>query len=190
MSVDVTLNDRFVDLVNEGYDVAIRITALRDSSLIARRIAPSEGWICAAPQYLDRHGRPETPADLAHHPCLIYAYGRSTREWRLTGPEGDEHRVPVQGRFQANNGELLVEAAAAGSGLVLTPDFIAHRAVDEGRLERVLTAYRTPELAVHAIYPYTHHVSAKVRAFIDFLAECFGGAPPPWAWERIAPNGR
>ncbi|WP_018716372.1 LysR family transcriptional regulator [Arhodomonas aquaeolei] len=185
LSVDVVLNDRFVDLVNEGFDVAIRITELQDSSHIARRIAPCEGWICASPDYLARHGRPQTPEALAEHACLVYAYARNTREWRLTGADGRTHRVPVRGRFQANNGEILIDAACAGTGLVLTPDFIANRAVAEGRLERVLCDYRAPGMAIHAIYPYTHNVSAKVRVFIDFLRECYGDGPPPWAWERL-----
>ncbi len=190
LSVDVTLGDRFVDLVEEGYDLSIRISALEDSSLIARRIAPCESWVCASPDYLARHGHPSHPRELATHHGLIYAYARPPREWQLTAPDGTVHRVPVTGRLRINNGEMLVDAARAGTGIIVTPDFIAYRAVRAGELVRLFPDHRGPELAIHAVYPYTRHVPAKVRAFIDFLLERFGNGAPPWAWERINDESR
>lgn len=179
LEVEVTLNDRFVDLVDEGFDAAVRITRLEDSTLIARRLAPCTGWVCAAPAYLERHGHPRRPEDLGRHNCLIYAYARQTKEWRMVGPSGQEHRVPVHGNLRANNGELLLEAACQGEGVVLMPDFIAYRAVRDGRLTRLLTEYVAMDINVYAVYPYTRHVSAKVRVFVDYLAEKLG---PDSAW--------
>jgi len=182
LEVEVTLNDRFVDLVDEGYDAAVRVTRLEDSTLIARRLAPCSSWLCAAPDYLARRGTPDRPEALARHNCLVYAYGRQTKEWRLTGPDGREHRVAIHGNLRANNGELLLEAAEQGEGIVLMPDFIAHRAVRDGRLQRILTGYRTPQINVYAVYPYTRHVSAKVRVFVDYLVERMGERPS-WCLE-------
>lgn len=180
LSLDVTLNDRFVDLVNEGYDVALRITELRDSSLIARRIAPAEGWLCASPGYLSRRGEPAHPAALTEHECLIYTYGRQLHEWRLRDRAGREHRVPVRSNLRANSGEFLLAAAERGSGIIFVPDFIAWESVRDGRLVRLLPGYAGPPLGIYAVYPYTRHVSAKVRAFVDFLAERFGGDGAVW----------
>lgn len=178
LEVDVTLNDRFVDLVDEGFDAAVRIARLEDSSLIARRLAPCTGWVCAAPGYLARHGTPRDPEELARHNCLIYAYARQTGEWRFTDGTGRERRVPVHGNLRANNGEVLLEAACQGQGVVLMPDFIAYRAVLDGRLQRILTDYAAMDINVYAVYPYTRHVSAKVRVFVDFLAEKLGSNRP------------
>lgn len=180
LQVDVTLNDRMVDLVNEGYDAAIRITRLEDSSLIARRLASCESWLCAAPSYLEAYGRPRAAGDVTKHNCLVYAYARQSGEWRLTDPRGVEHRLNVHGNLTANNGALLLAAAVQGTGLVLMPDFIAHDAVADGRLERLLSDHTTPELTVNVVYPYTRHVSAKLRVFVDFVVERFGGERFPW----------
>ncbi|MBA1147510.1 LysR family transcriptional regulator [Ectothiorhodospiraceae bacterium WFHF3C12] len=187
MEVEVTLNDRFVDLVDEGFDAAVRITQLEDSTLMARRLAPCTSWLCASPDYLARHGRPGRPEDLARHNCLIYAYARQTKEWRFIDPDGQEHRVSVHGNLRANNGELLLEAACQGEGIVLMPDFIAYQAVREGRVERLLTDFTTMDINVYAVYPYTRHVSAKVRVFVDYLAEKLGSEP---VWRIAADPAR
>lgn len=180
IEVDITLNDRLVDLVNEGFDAAIRISRLEDSSLIARRVATAHGWVCASPEYIARHGAPRHPGELAAHNCLVYTYARQGQDWILVDRQGNEHRVPVRGRLRANNGEFLLETAAAGMGLVIMPDFIIADSVDSGRMQRVLPEYTARELGVYAVYPYTRHVSAKVRVFVDFLVERFGEQGLDW----------
>lgn len=174
--VDVTMNDRFVDLVEEGYDVAIRIGALRDSSLIARRLAPSRTVLCASPAYLERRGRPRQPADLAQHDCLLYANCATPREWTVNGP-GGRQTVAVDGPLIANNGDLLSGAALAGMGIARLPTFIVGSHLRSGRLELVLPDHPVPEEGIHAVYPHGRNLSAKVRVFVDFLAERFGPEP-------------
>jgi DNA-binding transcriptional LysR family regulator len=179
LALDLTLNDRRVDLIEEGYDMAIRIGALGDSSLIARRLAPSHRMLCAAPAYLARHGRPEAPEDLADHDCLVYSYQTLGREWRLRSPAG-ERRVRIAGRLAVNNGDALLAAALAGQGIVFLPSFIAGEALRGGGLERLLPAWRdAEETGVHAVYPAGRNLAPKVRVFIDFLAARFGD-PPYW----------
>lgn len=179
VSVEFTLNDRVVDLVEEGYDVAVRIGRLADSSLIARRLAPCRMVVCASPEYLTRNGQPLVPADLAGHNCLGYSYGQARGEWQFEGPEGAD-LVRVRGRMQANNGDALRAAALHGTGVVLLPSFIVGIDLAAGRLLPVLAGYRVPELAIHAVYPPGRHLSAKVRSFVDFLVPRFGERP---AWD-------
>ncbi|MGD8710763.1 MAG: LysR family transcriptional regulator [Ectothiorhodospiraceae bacterium] len=174
LQVDISLNDRYVDVVNEGFDVAVRIGRLEDSSLIARRVASSQAWLCASPDYLEANGTPSSPADLTAHNCLVYAYSRQPGGWFLRAPDGREHRLNVEGTLRANNGEFLLSAAVRGTGIVMMPDFICADAVHRGELVRLLPEYRTAELNISAVYPYARNVSAKVRAFVDFLAEEFG----------------
>jgi DNA-binding transcriptional LysR family regulator len=175
--VDMTLEDRIVDLVAEGYDVAIRITNLADSSLVARKLAPERLVVCASPQYLDRCGVPQTPEELADHNCILYSY--SSAVWRFTNSSGEEVAVPVRGSFRVNNGIAEREAALGGAGIVLLPTFYVGDAIRDGRLKLLLDAYRTGELSVYAVYPQRNHLAPKVRAFIEFFAQRF--APhPPW----------
>ena len=178
LKVDVSFNDRFVDLVDEGHDLAIRIGQLPDSSLIARKLGESGSVICAAPEYWDRHGRPSRPADLANHNCFAYSYLATGSEWRLRGPEGDV-AVRVSGSLAANNGDMLRQAAVAGLGVVATPLFIACDDLRAGRLEPVLRDCEPPRRGIYAVYPHNRHLSAKVRAFVDFLVEAL--EPAPWA---------
>jgi DNA-binding transcriptional LysR family regulator len=177
MAVDLTLNDRMVDLVDEGFDVAIRVGRLPDSSLVARRLAPCPILLCASPAYLERHGRPAVPADLAAHSCLAYTYGPTRDDWIFNGPDG-EIRVHVQSRFRVNNGDAIQQAMLQGLGIALQPCFIASGDLRAGRLVELLPDYRLPDLAVHAVYPAGRHLSAKVRSFVDFMAAHF--SPPPW----------
>lgn len=175
LEVDITLNDRYVDLVNEGYDAAVRIGRLEDSSLIARRIATSEVWLCASPDYLRTHGVPRAPRELRSHNCLVYVYSRQARGWRMRSPDGSNHRVPVRGTLRANNGEFLLAAALRGTGIVFMPDFIAAGSVARGDLVRVLPDHRTETIGINAVFPYTRTAPAKVRVFVDFLVGRFGG---------------
>lgn len=181
VSVELLMNDRLVDLLEGEFDVGVRIGRLRDSSLIARKIAPIRLAVCAAPDYLARRGVPKAPEDLAKHDCLEYTYFESRGEWRLLNPEGDEIVVPVSGRYLANNADVLRITAIAGGGIILCPTFIVGEDLRSGRLVRLLPDYPPPEQALHALYPPSRHLSAKVRSFVDFLVARFGGEP---AWDR------
>lgn len=181
VSVELLMNDRLVDLLEGEFDVGVRIGRLRDSSLIARKIAPIRLAVCAAPDYLARRGVPKAPEDLAKHDCLEYTYFESRGEWRLLNPEGDEIVVPVSGRYLANNADVLRITAIAGGGIILCPTFIVGEDLRSGRLVRLLPDYPPPEQALHALYPPGRHLSAKVRSFVDFLVARFGGEP---AWDR------
>lgn len=181
LSVNLQLNDRTVDLVEEGFDVAVRIGQLADSSLIARRLAPLNTAIVAAPAYLTRNGRPEHPRELQEHACLLYSYLASGPVWHFRGP-GGRVRVPVTGRLEANNGDVLLAAAKGGAGIARLPTFICGDAVRAGELERLLLDWvDTADAAVYAVYPASRQVSPKLRVFLDFLAARFG--PVPY-WDR------
>jgi DNA-binding transcriptional LysR family regulator len=178
VAVDLSLNDRIVDVIGEGFDLAVRITRLDDSSLVARRLAPVRMVVCAAPAYLERHGTPARPADLTGHECLSYAYHAERDTWSFEGA-GTSEAVAVRGRFSANNGDALRAAALAGRGIVLLPTFIVGDDLREGRLRELMTDYEIPLLSVYAVYAHRQYLSAKVRTFVDFLAGYFG-TPPYW----------
>ncbi|SEJ16261.1 LysR family transcriptional regulator [Frateuria terrea] len=178
------LSDERQDLVGEGYDLAIRIGTLGDSTLVARRLAANRRMLCASPDYLRRHGHPHTPAELAHHECVLLT-GRDGRQdtWRLTDRRGREHVVRVQGRFETTLGELVRDAALAGQGIAMHSHWHTHEELRTGRLEVVLPDYSLPESGIYAVMPQRRLVPPRVRAFIDFLGERLGGVPP---WERGA----
>ncbi len=177
LTIDLTLNDRQVDLVEEGLDIAVRIGVLADSSLIAKRLAPSHRVVVAAPAYLAERGRPERPEQLADHACLRYSYQAAGREWRFRGPDG-ERRVRTKGPLAVNNGDVLRAAALDGLGVALLPTFFVGPDLRAGRLERLLPDWRdAQDSAVHAVYPANRNLSPKVRVFVDYLAERFGEAP-------------
>ena len=182
VSVELLVNDRVVDLLEGEFDVGVRIGRLRDSSRIARKIAPIRLADCAAPDYVARHGMPKTPDDLAKHHCLEYTYFESRGEWRLLDPNGKEIVVPVSGRYLANNADVLRTTAIAGGGVIMLPTFICGDDLRAGRLLRLLPDYPPPEQGLHALYPPGRHLSAKVRSFVDFLVARFGGEP---AWDRV-----
>lgn len=177
LKVDITLNDRFVDLVEEGHDLAVRIAHLPDSSLIVRKLADSRRVVCASPDYWARNGRPSKPADLATHNCFEYSYLATRGEWRFRGPEGPVS-VRVQGTLSANNGDFSRVAAVGGLGVTLVPVFMACDDLRAGRLEPALEDFEMEPQGVHAVYPHNRHLSAKVRAFVDYLVESFGPTPP------------
>lgn len=177
LAVDMVMNDRVVDIVEEGFDLALRIGRLEESSLMARRLASVRMVVCASPDYLERHGTPMHPEALEDHTCLHYAYGRGLPPlWRRFDPD----RFPEGGgRLRVNNGEALMAAAMAGLGLVALPTFLAARPLQAGHLVTVLEAHPLPEIGIFAVYPQQRHLSPKVRQLIDFLARHFGD-PPPW----------
>jgi len=187
LEVDLTVNDRVVDLMEEGYDVAVRIGRLADSSLIARRLSPVGLHLAAAPAYLAAAGEPGRPQDLARHACLAYAYSSSTTGWRFAGPNAEEVVVRPRGPLAANNGDVLTEAAIAGAGIVMQPDFVLGPHFAAGTLVRLLPDWRTPDLAVHAVHHQSRHVAAKIRVFIDHLAELW--RVPPWRIDDRSDGG-
>jgi DNA-binding transcriptional LysR family regulator len=176
VKLDLSLNDRKIDLVEEGYDVAIRIGRLPESGLIARKLGTDHGVIVGSPGYIARHGKPEVPADLVDHVCLGYSLASMGDEWRLQGPDGNIVGVRCSGSIRADNGDMLRLAALAGSGLIFQPRFIVEDDIRAGRLEQVLANYTSEELGIHAVYPSRRHLSAKVRTFVDFLASELGRA--------------
>lgn len=187
VTVELGLNDRLVDLAEEGWDLAIRIGSLRDSSLVARRLAPCRMVICAAPSYLAAHGTPRTTAELAQHNCLGYTLAQAgAGRWRLGGGQASVD-IAVSGNLRANNGEALLAAALAGQGLIYQPTFIVADALRDGALLPVTLELPTSDLlAVHAVYLPDRSPSAKVRAFIDFIAKAFAPQPP---WDRGLDRG-
>ena len=178
LAVDLTVNDRVVDLLEEGYDVAVRIGRLSDSSLVARRLAPVGLHLAASPSYIAERGAPEHPSDLIDHACLDYAYAAEGAFWRFVDRAGEEAGVRPRGPMTANNGEVLTRAAVGGAGIVLQPDFVLGPHFADGSLVPLLTQWRAPDIAVHAVHHQSRHVSAKIRVFIDYLAEIW--RVPPW----------
>lgn len=182
---DLDFNDRRADLLLEGFDLAVRIGALQDSSLVARRLCEARTVVCASPAYLEKHGVPRTPGELADHAVMVYSNVPDPGQWIYRDAEGARHSVKLPVVLRANNGEYLCEAAASGWGIVLQPTFIAHQKIVSGELVPILTGYSWPVSTAYAIYPPTRHLSRRVRAFIDFLAERFGGVP---YWDREIEN--
>lgn len=168
VQLDIELSDRKMDLVEEAYDVAVRIGALPQSDLIARKLGEVRSIACAAPSYLARHGSPATPSELGSHACLGYSLTGSGADWQLEGPGGTVV-IPIAGPIKADNGDLIALAAAAGAGIAFQPEFIVGAAIAAGRLVRVLPAWHSAPLGVYAVYPSRKHLSAKVRTFVDFL---------------------
>lgn len=171
LRVELALNDRFIDPVEEGYDLTIRIAEPRyRTSLVTTELATVARLLCAAPGYLAIHGDPADPAALQQHDCLQYGPLAATSHWRLNGPAG-EFTVPVRCVLWSNNGEVLRDAALAGRGIALLPEFIAGPALAAGSLVEVLAAHRPADLAVHALYPRHRHLAAGVRRMVDFLRD-------------------
>lgn len=181
VEIEMALNDRFVSLVEEGVDVAVRIGKLEDSSLIARLLAPARRVVCASPAYLAKRGTPQSPDDLAYHCCLTYSNLSTSDEWNLRTAEGQRWPVSVRGRLRVNNGDMLCAAAVNGVGLIMIPTFLAGPYLRDGRLVSVLEEFVPQDIGVYAVYPHGRHLSPKVRAFVDFLAERFG--PNPY-WDQ------
>jgi DNA-binding transcriptional LysR family regulator len=184
VSVELNMNDQQVDLIEEGYDLAIRIGRLQDSTLVARKITTCRQVLCAAPSYLEKHGTPERPEDLLEHNCILYSLLMTPREWRFTDADGETHVVPVNGTLHSNNGLVNRAVAMAGGGIALFPTFYIGEQVKSGALKPVLCTFRPPDVSVYAVYPERRNLMPKVRAFIDALAETFGPLPP---WEKDCP---
>lgn len=172
---DVELSDRLVDLVDEGFDLAIRIGTLSAQAVIARPIGETRLVCVASPAYLARNGVPKVPQDLARHRCLVYAYQSIRDVWRFTDARGGEHVVRIAGPAVSNNGRFLAALAACGMAISMEPDLLVRDELRSGRLVELLADYRPPAVPIHAVYPSRRHLSAKVRAFVDFIAQRFAG---------------
>ena len=173
---DIDFSDRKVDLIAEGVDLAIRIGDLPDSSLIARKIASLSTVAVASPAYLQERGMPQTPDDLRALKELRYSY-RPSSTWTFKAPDGREGTIEMAARLRATNGEFLRDAAIAGEGLLIEPRFIVYESLKDGSLIEILSDYQWPELSAYAVYPPTRHLSARVRAFVEFLVDRYSGAP-------------
>ena len=186
---DVELSDHARDLVDEGFDLAIRIGPIGSASLVGRPIGAARMICCAAPSYLARRPAPRTPADLRAHACLTYAYAADGDVWRFRDRGERLHEARLRGSLQANNGEMLTALAVAGAGITFAPDFIVADDVRAGRLVPLLPDYAAPTIAINAAYPSRRHLSLKVRAFVDFLVERFAHEPA-WHLAASAPPAR
>lgn len=172
VSIDIALSDQRVDLIEEGLDLAVRIGALPQSGLVARKLAVDRVLLCASPAYLKEFGTPATPADLVGHNCLLYTYFPGRNEWRMQGHDG-EHVVNVSGNMRGNNGDLLHQAALDGLGIMRQPNFIVGDDIRAGRLVEVLKEYSFEPIGIYAVYPSRKHLFGKIRTFVDYLAERF-----------------
>ena len=177
LEFDLDFNDREVDLIQEGFDLAIRIANLPDSSLVARRLAPIRLVLCASPGYMQQMGVPESADELADHRCLVYSLQRDFEYWSLTDSDGREIRTKICPYIKASTGEFLRDAAVDGQGIALLPSFIAYEEIEREALVPILTDYKLQRMDAYAIYPQTRHLSQRVRAFVDFLVERFQGTP-------------
>ena len=181
IELQVSLIDRVVDIVEEGYDLAIRISRTGSTAHAARRLATSRNICCASPAYLARHGAPATPAELKQHNCIGYSYSASADEWRFADAAGHPHPVTVSCSLHANNGDTARAAALAGAGIIWQPTFLIGDDLRSGRLLPILPGFHLPDIDILAVYPSRRHLSAKVRVMIDFLAARFGDVPP---WDQ------
>lgn len=176
VTLEIALDDRRVDILEEAFDLAIRIGALEDSSLIARRFANVRRLCAAAPSYLEKNGTPQHPRDLKKHNCLIFGRGGWLEPWQVNGADG-EMLIDCGGNLFCNNGDLILAAAVEGAGIISMPDFIVWDSVKDGRLVPVLEDYVFPEMGVYAVYAPSRHLSAKIRTFVDHLVKNFAQEP-------------
>lgn len=171
VQINMNLDDRRVDLVEEGYDLAIRIGELPDSNLVARRLGPCRHVLCASPAYLKEYGIPRTPQDLEGHRTLSFAYHDAPNEWKLLSASNQYVTVPIKNSISMNNSIGLLQALLQGAGIALVPTFIAGTDLQAGRLKKLLPSYGLLEVSIYAVYPQRKYLSPKVRAFIDFISK-------------------
>lgn len=181
IELDVSFSDRVVNLVDEGFDMAIRVGRPGDSSMIARKLCDVRIVVIGSPAYLEQRGEPETPADLSRFDCILDTNFRDPERWPFRDESGEPFGVHVDGRIRYSNAEACLNAAEAGLGLACVPSFIAGEAVRTRRMLRVLRRFETAPYAVHALYPHSRHLAAKVRVLVNFLVERYRGTP---AWEE------
>lgn len=177
---ELDLNDRRVDLIQEGVDLALRIGRLKDANLIARKLFDVQTILCASPDYLERYGAPRDFTDLADHRCLVYSNLPEPERWVATDASGERVDVRVGVHLQSSNGDFLTEAAIEGMGVIFQPEFLVGDSIRRGHLRQLLPELQLPRTPAYAVYPPTRHLSYRVRAFIDFLVERFR-EPLPWS---------
>ena len=193
IEIELTMTDTVINVIEEGADVAIRVGELTDSSLIARKLAPNRRVVAAAPEYLAKHGTPETPDDLRaeHHRFLSYRRQHRDDIWHFQGQDGAEWHLKIHAHLHANSGEGLLPAARAGAGIVLLPTYLVGLDIQRGRLQSILPDYKASPTAldtdIFAIYPPNRHLSPKVRALVDFLVKEYGN-PPYWDDPSVGPD--
>ncbi|PLZ00958.1 LysR family transcriptional regulator [Burkholderia sp. WAC0059] len=169
VSIDLQLNDRVVDLVEEGFDAALRFGRMPDSGLVVRPLRSLNRVICAAPRYLDARGTPATPEDLREHNCLAFHYITPEREWQFDGSTKETETIEVSGQLSVNNGPALLQAVLSGIGIAMLPDYLVQESIDAGRLVRLLPGYDFPRAPLQLIYLPDRHMTPKLRSFIDFV---------------------
>ena len=179
LNIDMSLDDRKLDLVDGGFDLAVRITNRADSSLVARKLAQCRHVVCASPDYLSRRSAPTEPAQLHEHDVISYKYQASMAEWDFVSPDGEQFSVAIRSTIEINNSLAIREALLVGAGIARTPTFIVGKDIKEGRLVAIFPEYRVPEVSLYLVYPHRQNLSPKVRAFVDFMAERIG-EPPFW----------
>ncbi|MDH3355670.1 MAG: LysR family transcriptional regulator [Chromatiales bacterium] len=182
LRLDLDLNDRTVNLMDEGVDLGIRIGQLQDSSMMARKLTSAKMILCASPEYLEKHGEPKTPGDLKKHYGLNYSNLSERELWQFTHEDGKHYSVPVPFRMRSNNGDVLNRAALDSLGVVATMSFICYRELEQGSLRQILSEYKMEEVGIYAVYPAQRHLPGRVRLLIDYLVEQFGDEP---YWDRF-----
>ncbi|WP_349956523.1 LysR family transcriptional regulator [Rhizobium sp. ZPR3] len=174
VSIELSLSNRLVDLIDEGYDAVFRVGELVDSGLIARRLDPYRLVVCAAPNYLRSRGMPSKPDDLKVHDCLIFSHTMLRTHWDLEGPDGSVN-IPISGRLMIDNGEALLQAALAGLGIILQPFELVRSSLEAGLLVAVLPEYNVPTRSLHILHAPDRRITPKLRSFLDFVSSEFGG---------------
>ena len=170
VELDISFNDDEVDIIKEGFDLALRIGRLVDSTLIAKKLTDINMVVCASPDYLERHGTPSDPHELVQHQGLHYSRSADRQHWRFTDPQGTAYSVKVPSRLRSDNGDALVQAAVAGLGVLITPTFIAYRELAAGQLRPLLTDHPLAPVGLYIVYPSREHQPRRVRALIDYLS--------------------
>ena len=185
LQIDLVMDDRNIDLVADGIDVSIRSGDMEDSTLIARKLAPLRQVLCASPGYINRYGMPLAPSELCDRNCLLFSYSGDSNQWVLN-KGGRSEAILVSGNYRVNNSEALLEALREGIGIGRLPTFVAGPDLKAGNLVRVLEPYHIPDHTFYAVFPERQYLPAKVRSFLDFAVEYFGGDQP--YWDSLAPN--
>lgn len=174
---NLDFNDREIDLIEQGFDLAIRIARLPDSSLIARRVTEIRVVVCASPDYLKKNGTPEEPAELDHHQCLVYNLMSDQEHWHFFDDQQKQIKTRIRAFLKASNGEFLRDAAINGLGITLIPTFLIYQELANGSLVTLFDHYHFPAINAYAVYPQTRYLSRRVRTFVEFLVERFAGTP-------------
>ena len=182
---DMSVSDRVVDLVEDGYDLAVRVGQPGSANLVARKLGQTQTLLCASPGYIARHGLPKSPQDLLRHNCFIYTNVPRPGQWRFTDRHGKEQVVRIAGAVRTNNGDMLAAIAVRDGGIVYEPDFIVDGDIRAGRLVQLLPGYQGGTADIWAVYPSRRHLSAKVSAFVDFLTGKFQPLQQPGRTSRV-----